>query len=57
MMRLARNEITFGRQVPERELIRYIEAVKMGDVAGVAREVLDTGAHTIVSLGPSAAGL
>ena len=57
MMRLARNEITFGRQVPERELIRCIEAVKMGDVAGVAREVLDTDAHTIVSLGPSAAGL
>jgi predicted Zn-dependent peptidase len=57
MMRLARNEITYGRQVPERELIRRIEAVKMSDVTDIARDVLDTDAHTIVSLGPSGAGL
>jgi predicted Zn-dependent peptidase len=57
MMRLARNEITYGYQVPEKELIRRIDAVTMADVAAVAAEVLDTSQHTLVSLGPSSAGL
>jgi predicted Zn-dependent peptidase len=57
MMRLARNEITYGHQIPEKELIRRIDAVKMADVAAVAAEVLDSDAHTVVSLGPSAAGM
>ena len=57
MMRLARNEISYGYQVPERELIRRIESVKLADVAAVAAEVLDVEKHTVVSLGPSAAGL
>jgi predicted Zn-dependent peptidase len=57
MMRLARNEISYGYQVPEKELIRRIDAVTMADVAGVASEVLDVERHTLVSLGPSSAGL
>lgn len=57
MMRLARNEITYGHQVPEKELIRRIDAVKMDDIAAVASEVLDVDAYSIVSLGPSGAGL
>ncbi len=57
MMRLARNEISYGRQVPERELIKKLAAVKMDDVSSVAREVLDTDRYVMVSLGPSGAGL
>lgn len=57
MMRLARNEITYGRQVPERELIRRIQAVTMDDIVAVSKDVLDTNEHTIVSLGPSGAGV
>jgi len=57
MMRLARNEISFGRQVPERELLQRIEAVSLADVVDVAREVLDVDAFTAISLGPSSAGM
>jgi predicted Zn-dependent peptidase len=57
MMRLARNEITYGYQVPEKELIKRIAAVKMDDVVALATEVLDVDQYSIVSLGPSGAGL
>lgn len=57
MMRLARNEITYGYQVPEKELIKRIHAVKMDDVVALATEVLDVDEYSIVSLGPSGAGL
>ncbi len=57
MMRLARNEISYGRQVPERELIKKLAAVKMDHVAAVARELLDTDRFVMVSLGPSGSGL
>lgn len=57
MMRLARNEITYGYQISEKELIRRIGAVKMDDVVALATEVLDVDAYSIVSLGPSGAGL
>jgi predicted Zn-dependent peptidase len=57
MMRLARNEISYGRQVPERELLKKLAAVKMDDVIGVARDLLDTDRYVMVSLGPSGAGL
>jgi predicted Zn-dependent peptidase len=57
MMRLARNEISYGRQVPERELLKRLAAVKSDDVAEVARELLDTDRYVMVSLGPSGAGL
>ncbi|HEX6791542.1 MAG TPA: pitrilysin family protein [Candidatus Krumholzibacteria bacterium] len=57
MMRLARNEITYGYQVSEKELIRRIDQVKMDDVVALASEVLDVDKYSIVSLGPSGAGL
>jgi len=57
MMRLARNEISYGRQVPERELIKKLAAVKMDHIAEVAGQVLDTDGYVMVSLGPSGAGL
>jgi len=57
MMRLARNEITYGHQISEKELIQRIGAVKMDDVVALAGEVLDVDEYSIVSLGPSGAGL
>jgi predicted Zn-dependent peptidase len=57
MMRLARNEISYGRQVPERELLKKLAAVKMDDVIHVARDLLDTDRYVMVSLGPSGSGL
>ncbi len=55
MMRLARNEITYGHQVSERELIDRIDSVSLADVREVARELLDAGGFTVLSLGPSSA--
>ena len=55
--RLARNEITYGYQIPEKELIRRIESVKMDDVVALATDVLNVDEYSIVSLGPSGAGL
>lgn len=57
MIRLARNEIYFGRQISERELIRKIDRVTMDEVMEVADVVLSPDRNTIVSLGPSSAGL
>lgn len=53
MMRMARNEIVYGRQIGERELIRSIDSVKLEDIASVANQVLDADTQSIVSLGPS----
>lgn len=57
MMRMARNEIYYRRQISERELIRKIENVTMDDVMETAAEILDVDGNAIVSLGPSSAGL
>jgi predicted Zn-dependent peptidase len=53
MMRLARNEISYGHQVPERELIDRIDSVSLDDVRALARDLFDVEAFTLVSLGPS----
>ncbi|HET6348098.1 MAG TPA: insulinase family protein, partial [Candidatus Krumholzibacteria bacterium] len=57
MMRLARNEITYGHQISEKELIRRIDSVTMDDVVALAEDVLDVDKYAIVSMGPSGAGL
>jgi predicted Zn-dependent peptidase len=57
MMRLARNELSYGRQMSERELVARIEGVTREDVMEVADEFLDPRRQTIVSIGPTAAGL
>jgi predicted Zn-dependent peptidase len=57
MMRNARNEIYFGRQISERELIERIDQVSMDDILELAADILDVGKNTIVSLGPSSSGL
>jgi len=57
MMRLARNELSYGRQMSERELVARIEGVTREEVMGVADAFLDSRRQTIVSIGPTAAGL
>ena len=57
MMRLARNEISYGYQIPERELIDRIDSVSLDDVRTLARELFDVETFTTISLGPSAAGV
>ena len=57
MMRVARNEIYFGRQVSEREAVRLVDKVTRDDVVEMAYRLLDPENLTIVSLGPSTASL
>jgi len=57
MMRMAWGELRHGRQVTERELIRRLDDVTLDDVNALACEYLDSDRQTIVSLGPSSAGL
>jgi predicted Zn-dependent peptidase len=57
MMRNARNEIYYGRQVGEKEIIDRIDRVTLDDVLESASGLLDGANNTIVSLGPSSAGL
>ena len=54
MMRLARNEISYGHQIPERELIDRIDSVSMADVRSLARDLFGAEGFTVISLGPSA---
>jgi predicted Zn-dependent peptidase len=57
MMRNARNEICYGRQVNEREIIDRINRVTLDDLLESASGLLEGANNTIVSLGPSSAGL
>lgn len=57
MMRMARSEIYFGRQVSERELIQKIDRVKLDEVIQLAGETLAEERNTVVSLGPASLGL
>jgi len=57
MMRIARNELQYGRQASEKELIRCIDAVTLDDVNRVARRALDHGHLNVLSLGPSSGGV
>ena len=57
MMRNARNEIYYGRQVTEKEIIRSVDRVTLDSVLESAADLLDGDRNTVVSLGPSSAGL
>lgn len=57
MMRMARNELYFGRQITEKELIKRIEAVTLDEILELASQALDLDDLSVVSLGPSSAGL
>lgn len=56
MMRMARNEIIYGRQISEKELLQRINAVTLDDVLDVANDALDSKRQSIVSLGPKTVG-
>ncbi|MFH1754214.1 MAG: pitrilysin family protein [Candidatus Latescibacterota bacterium] len=56
MMRLSRNELYFGRQIGEQEILRKIDGVSLADLRDVAYEVLDPNKTSLVSLGPTSAG-
>ncbi len=53
MMRLARDELVFGRPVPEREFVAALERVRRDDVTALARELLRPEALCVASLGPA----
>ena len=53
MMRMARSDFYFGRQMSERELIQKINEVTLDDIVELAQDVLDEDRSTVVSLGPS----
>ena len=57
MMRNARNEIYYGRQVGEKEIIDRIHRVTLDDLLESASGLLEGANNTVVSLGPSSAGL
>jgi predicted Zn-dependent peptidase len=57
MMRMARNEMYYGRQISEKELIRRINAISLDDIHEVASQTLDDADLTVVSLGPSTVGV
>jgi predicted Zn-dependent peptidase len=51
MSRLARHEITFGRQVPIDEVLERIEAVTRDDVVRVASEIFGAERLALAALG------
>ncbi len=57
MMRNARNEIYYGRQVAEKEIISRVDRVTLDVVLESAADLLAGDRNTVVSLGPSSAGL
>ena len=52
MMRLGRNELTFGRQISEEELEQKIDAVSMDDVQRLARAIFAPEQWGLCVLGP-----
>lgn len=51
MVRLAKNEIYFGRYIPPEETLRQIEGVSLQEVLEVGRELLDGSRPCVVMLG------
>jgi len=56
MMRMARNEMYYGRQISEKEILRNIERISLADVNEVASQVLDPKKTSVISIGPTSAG-
>jgi predicted Zn-dependent peptidase len=52
MMRLAKNEYVFGRDIPFEEVVDELEKVRVDEVVSVAREVFKTGQVSLATLGP-----
>ncbi len=56
MMRLARNELVFGRPVPEGRFLRELARVRRDDVVALVRDLLRPEALCVASLGPAPPG-
>jgi predicted Zn-dependent peptidase len=52
MTRLAKNELTFGRDIPFEEVLESLNRVTAEEVTGLAEEILQGGQYALVSLGP-----
>ncbi|MBN2125527.1 MAG: insulinase family protein [Deltaproteobacteria bacterium] len=52
MMRLAKNEMVFGREIPYEELIAELEKVALDEVVAVAKEAFLDGGVSLATLGP-----
>jgi predicted Zn-dependent peptidase len=57
MVRIARNQTYFGREIPIDEVIRDIDAVSAGDVIDLAREIFAFERLGIALLGDAAPGM
>jgi predicted Zn-dependent peptidase len=51
MIRLAKNEISFGRHIPQDDLIAYIDAVTAEEVRNLAFEMFKAGAISLAVMG------
>jgi len=51
MSAIARNELTYGRYIPEDEIVAGLDAVTLEDVTTLARETLDFGRMTFAAVG------
>jgi predicted Zn-dependent peptidase len=52
MMRLAKNEYVFGRDIPFEEVEEELGKVRVDEVVAVAREIFKTGQVSLATLGP-----
>jgi predicted Zn-dependent peptidase len=52
MMRLAKNEYVFGRDIPFEEVEEELAKVRVDEVVAVAREIFKTGQVSLATLGP-----
>jgi predicted Zn-dependent peptidase len=52
MTRIAKNELTFGRDVPFEEILEDLEKVTPQDLVALAEEILQPEQFSLVSLGP-----
>jgi len=52
MIRLAKNEILYGRDVSYEELVTRLESVTLDDVVGVAAHIFGNGNTALATLGP-----
>lgn len=52
MMRMARNQITYGREIPLEETLAKVEAVTAPAIIELAREILDPARRQTTAIGP-----
>jgi predicted Zn-dependent peptidase len=52
MMRLAKNEYVFGRDIPFEEVEEELDKVRVDEIVAVAREIFKTGDVSLATLGP-----